>query len=126
MLNVVLLTILFSIATVVSILLLGSRAIVGAEMSVGRIIMLIFSWQFILGAVFAFAARLIFVVLNSTIYRIPSLSASSTSITTLITTMSLVFVVIANYVFLHERLTLQQMIGSAIIILGVLVISMKV
>ncbi len=126
MLNIIILTVLFSAATVVSILLLGSRAIIGGDMTPARIVTLVFSWQFILGAVFAFTARLVFVVLNNAVYKVPSLSASSTSITTLITTMSLIFVVIANYIFLHERLTPQQIIGSTIIILGVLVISMKV
>ncbi len=123
MLEVVILTILFSITTVISILLLGSRAIIAGDMNVVRIIQIIFSWQFILGAAFAFGSRLIFMLINSAIYKIPSLSGSSTTVTTLITTISLVFVIIANYVFLGEKINFVQGIGAVIILLGIYLVA---
>lgn len=125
MLQVIGLTILFSIATVISILLLGSRTIIAGDMNFMRILQILISWQFLLGAVFAFAARMIFMVLNSVIYKIPELSASSTTITTLITTVSLVFVIIANYLFLDEKITPIQIVGAVIMFIGIFLIMTK-
>ena len=123
MLNIILLTILFSITTVTSILLLGSRNIIGGDMSLVRIIHILFGWQFILGAIFAFASRLIFMLINNALYKIPELSGTSTTVTTLITTVSLIFVIIANYYFLHERINITQGIGAVVIILGIFLIT---
>jgi drug/metabolite transporter (DMT)-like permease len=123
MLEVALLTILFSVTTVISILLLGSRAIIGGEMNFINIVKIIFSWQFILGAVFAFASRLVFMLINSAIYKIPALSGSSTTVTTLITTVSLIFVIIANYLFLHEKINLLQGVGAVVIMFGIFLIT---
>lgn len=125
MLQVALLTILFSIATVASILLLGSRSLIAGDMNFMRILQILISWQFILGAIFAFAARLIFMILNSVIYKIPELSASSTTLTTLITTVSLVFVIIANYFFLDEKISTIQIIGAVVIFIGIFLITTK-
>lgn len=125
MVQVFFLTFLFSIATVASILLLGSRAIIGGDMNFMRILQLLFSWQFILGAVFAFAARLIFMMINSALFKIPELSASSTTITTLITTVSLVFVIIANYFFLGERISSIQVIGAVVIFIGIFLMTTR-
>jgi drug/metabolite transporter (DMT)-like permease len=125
MLQVIGLTVLFSIATVISILLLGSRSIIAGDMNFIRILQILLSWQFLLGAVFAFAARMIFMVLNSVIYKIPELSASSTTITTLITTVSLLFVIVANYFFLGEKISTIQIIGAVVIFIGIFLITAK-
>jgi drug/metabolite transporter (DMT)-like permease len=121
--EVIVLTILFSVTTVVSILLMGSRAIIGNEMSFINIIKILFSWQFILGAIFAFGSRLIFMLINSALYKIPELSGSSTTVTTLITTISLIFVIIANYFFLHERINFLQGVGALVILFGIFLIT---
>jgi drug/metabolite transporter (DMT)-like permease len=123
MLEVIILTILFSITTVISILLLGSRAIIGGDMTFINIVKILFSWQFILGAVFAFGSRMIFMLINSAIYKMPALSNSSTTVTTLITTVSLIFVIIANYLFLHERINFTQGIGAVVILIGIFLIT---
>lgn len=123
MLEVIVLTILFSITTVISILLLGSRAIIGGDMTFVNIVKILFSWQFILGAVFAFGSRLIFMMINSAIYKMPTLSNSSTTVTTLVTTVSLIFVILANYLFLHERINFTQGIGAVVILLGIFLIT---
>lgn len=125
MLQVIIYTVLFSVATVISILLLGSRTLIAGDMNLMRILQILISWQFILGAFFAFAARLIFMMLNSVIYKIPELSASSTTLTTLITTVSLVFVIIANYFFLDEKITPIQIVGAVVIFIGIFLITTK-
>lgn len=123
MLMITILTILFSFTTAASIILIGTRNIIGGEMDVMRIIQIIFSWQFILGAFFALASRLVFLLINNAIYKIPALSTSSTTITTFITSFALVFVAIANYYFLQERLNITQVIGAVIILAGIIVIT---
>lgn len=123
MIELFVLTILFSITTVISILLLGSRAIISGDMTAIRVIEILFSWQFILGAIFAFGSRLIFMLINSAVYKIPSLSGSSTTVTTLITTVSLVFVIIANAIFLHEKINIVQGVGAVVILFGIFLVA---
>ena len=53
----------------------------------------------------------------------PEFSDSSTTITTLITTVALVFVIIANYFFLDEKITSVQAIGAATIFLGIFLVT---
>ncbi len=123
MIQVILLTILFSFSTVVSILLLGDRTLLSGAMTPLRIFQILLTWQFILGALFAFASRLLFLLINSALYKIPEVSNVSTTVTTLITTIALIFVIIANYIFLHERINFTQGIGAIIIIFGIFLIT---
>jgi drug/metabolite transporter (DMT)-like permease len=123
MLNVIFLTFIFSITTVLSILFLGSRAIIGTTMNFPNIVRILFSWQFLVGAFFAFFSRLLFMMINSALYKIPYLASSSTTVTTFITSISLIFVAIANYFFLHEKISAVQGVGAFIIIVGILLIS---
>lgn len=119
------LVLFFSIVTVLSILLMGSRDIVGGAITFSRLFEIIFHWKFILGAFFAFLARLFFVVINNKVYNMPKLSDSSTTITALVTSIAMIFVVIANYYFLSERLSLSQGIGALLIIIGAAIIMVK-
>ena len=122
MLQITILVLLFSITSAASIVLIGGRNIIGVEMNLINIMKILFSWQFILGAVFAFLSRLLFLMTNSAIYKIPALSISSTTITMLITSFALIVVIAANYYFLGERLNFSQGIGAIIIIIGTIII----
>ncbi len=123
MLSVILYTILFSIVTVVSILLTGSRSfITGGEITPLRIVQMLFDWHFILGAGFAFLARLSFILINNSLLRIPDLAGSSTTVTALITSIAMIFVIAANVAFLGERINIQQGIGAFLILVGTFVI----
>ncbi|HEX8974730.1 MAG TPA: hypothetical protein VF817_04565 [Patescibacteria group bacterium] len=120
---VILYTILFSLATVISILLTGSRSFIsGSNLTPSSILQMIFSWHFILGAGFAFFARLLFIMTNNALLKIPSLAGSSTTITMFITSVSMIFVVAANYLFLNERMGMSQGIGAGIILVGIFII----
>jgi len=122
MLQVSILTLLFSITSAASIVLIGGRNIIGLEMTPINIIKIIVSWQFILGAGFAFLSRLLFLMINSVVYKIPALSIGSTTITMFITSFATIVVIAANYYFLGEKLNLSQGVGAAIILIGTLVI----
>lgn len=119
------LTILFSLTTVASVVLIGGRDLIGVQMSFINILKIIFGWQFILGAIFAFFSRLIFMMINSSVYKIPELAVSSTTITTFITSISLIFVAIANYYFLGERINAVQGLGAFVILIGIFLITLK-
>lgn len=124
MFYVILYTILFSIVTVVSILLTGSRSFIsGGELTPMKIIRMLVDWHFILGAGFAFLARLFFIMVNNSLLKIPHLAGSSTTITTLVTSVALVSVIIANYYFLGEKLNVTQGVGAFIILVGIFVIT---
>jgi drug/metabolite transporter (DMT)-like permease len=123
MVNVIVLTFLFCLTTAVSILLLGSRGIISGQMDLVRVAQILITWQFILGAIFAFLSRLFFMLINSAIYKMPTLSNSSTTVTTLITTVSLLFVMVANYLFLHERIATIQVIGALVIFVGIFLVA---
>ena len=124
MFYVILYTALFSIVTVVSILLTGSRSFIsGGELTPMKIVQMIFDWHFILGAGFAFAARLFFIMVNNSLLKIPHLADSSTTITTFITSIAMILVIIANYYFLGEKINAMQGAGAFIILLGIFMIT---
>jgi len=123
MFSIVIWTIIFSIATVISILLTGSRTLISGDITFFRIIHILLDWRFILGAAFAFIARLSFIMINNALYKIPSLSNSSTTITTFITAVSMIFVVIANHYFLKEQLNNTQIFGAILIFIGIFFIT---
>ncbi len=119
---IILLLLAFSITTAVSITLIGGRNLIGVDMNFINILKILFAWQFLVAAFFAFFSRILFMMINSEIYKIPSLAVSSTTITTFVTSFALVFVVAANYYFLGERITPIQGIGAILILAGTFVI----
>ena len=122
MLNVILLTILFSLTTVASITIIGSRELIGGEIGMARLVRIILDWRFIIGAIFAFASRIIFLLINSALYKIPHLSGASTTLTVFVTSIATVFVIVANYFFLGEKINIVQGIGVTLILLGTFIV----
>lgn len=121
---VILYTILFSLVTVISILLTGSRSFInGSDLSPIAIIKMLLNWHFIFGAGFAFLARLFFILINNSLLKIPNLATSSTTITAFVTSIAMVFVIIANYYFLGERINVLQGVGVFVILLGIFLIT---
>jgi drug/metabolite transporter (DMT)-like permease len=116
-------TIVYCLANTFSIVLLGDRKLIsGNLLNMENIIRLIFNWKFILAMALAVLARVSFIMLNNALLKIPRLANASTSICTFITLLSLVFILLANYVYLNEKLNLQQAIGAFVIIIGVAII----
>ncbi|MDD5464075.1 MAG: hypothetical protein PHP62_02920 [Candidatus Moranbacteria bacterium] len=124
MFYVILYTILFSLVTVISILLTGSRSFIsGSNLTPMAIIKMLFDWHFLLGATFAFMARLLFIMINNSLLKIPELAGSSTTVTTFITSIAMVFVIIANYYFLGEKINTTQGVGVFVILFGIFLIT---
>jgi drug/metabolite transporter (DMT)-like permease len=112
--------IIYCIANTLSIVLIGDRSLIsGNLLNPDNMVRLIFNWKFILAMVFAVVCRISFIMLNNALLKVPRLANSSTTITTFATILSLGFVLVANYLFLNEKLNLQQVIGAFIILVGV-------
>ncbi len=121
---VILYTILFSLVTVISILLTGSRSFInGSNLTPMGVLKMLIDWHFILGAGFAFLARLLFIMVNNSLLKIPHLANSSTTITMFVTSIAMVFVIIANYYFLGERINVTQGVGALVILIGIFMIT---
>lgn len=110
----------YCIANCLSIVLIGDRSLIsGNLLNPENIVRLIFNWKFILAMAFAVVCRISFIMLNNALLKIPKLANSSTTIATFATLLSLGFVMVANYIFLNEKLNLHQVIGAVIVIIGV-------
>ena len=115
-------TFVYSISTAASIVLLGQRDLISGNLfAVDKVISLLLNWKFILSFVFALFARFSFVFTNNDLLSIPRLADASTTITTFVTLVCLIFVVIANLYFLNEQLALSQVLGAGLIMFGVFV-----
>jgi drug/metabolite transporter (DMT)-like permease len=113
-------TFIFSLATTASIVLIGQRDLISGNLfEIKRILLLITNWKFIASMAFALLARTAFIITNNSLLKIPSLAQSSTTITTFITLFSLILVVLANYIFLKERINVQQGAGAMLIMFGI-------
>ena len=113
-------TIIYCVSSSISIVLVGDRNLISGNLfSWDAIISLLFNWKFIVAMLLAIFSRLSFIMLNNSFLKIPRLASISTTLTTFVTLLSLIFIVGANYFILDEKLNTQQMIGAFIIIVGV-------
>ena len=122
MFNVFLWTAMFSVATAVSIVLLGQRDLIsGNLLEMKKLVNLFTNWKFIISMVFAVFARMAFMMTNNALLKIPKLAEASTTITTFITLFALILVVIANIVFLNEKIGVPQGVGAFLIMIGIMI-----
>ena len=113
-------TIVYCFSTAFSIVLMGDRNLIsGNLLNTEAILKLLFNWKFILAMALAIFSRISFILLNNSFLKVPRLASISTTLTTFVTLASLIFIVIANSFFLHEKLNTQQMIGGFIMLVGV-------
>ena len=122
MLQVMIATILFGIFTSVSIVLTGDRAFLSNANIEKNLVKIFFDWRFITSMALAISARFTFIYINSSILKIPTLAQNSTTITSFITAFAYIFIMIVNYFFLKETLTLQQFLGAGLIMAGIFLI----
>jgi len=110
----------FCITNAVSIVLMGDRSLIsGNLLEMDTIIRLLLNWKFILAMIFAVFTRINFIMINNSLLKIPKLADASTTITTFATLLSLIFILLANYFFLNEKLNLQQALGAFIVFVGI-------
>lgn len=115
-------TLVFSVATAISIVLLGQRDLISGNLfEIKKLFFLMTNWKFIISMIAAVLARVAFMMTNNSLLKIPRLAEASTTITTFITLFCLVFVVIVNAVFLQERISIFQGAGAFLIMVGILI-----
>lgn len=123
---IILLVLVHCLATCFSIVLLGGKGLLSGNLfKLSNILALVINWRFILAMTLAILARVSFVLINSTLLKVPSLAAGATTITVFVTALSIIFVLTANHFILNETLSLKQGIGALVIITGVIVILSK-
>lgn len=111
---------IYCISNTGSIVLLGDRSLIsGNLLQLDNILRLLLNWKFILAMALAIFTRVSFIMINNSLLKVPRLAAASTSITTFATLLSLVFILLANYIFLSEKLNMQQAIGAFIVLIGI-------
>ncbi len=115
-------TFLYGVVVAASILFIGNPSTVLGHLTPKSLLLLLIDWRFLLGGVLALCARFIFVIINNLASKDADLSHAHLSIAALATTLSIVFVLVANYIFLDEALKPMQMIGAGIIVLGVFLV----
>lgn len=120
MLFLILAVICYCITTAFSISLLGDKKLLSSNLfQVSNMLRLLFNWKFMLSMALAIGSRLTFVVINSTILKIPYLAGAATTVSVFVTLISIVFIIVANHYFLNETLNLRQGIGAFIVVAGI-------
>lgn len=116
--------IVFCISNMISITLVGERSLISGNLfNPYSLFKLITHWKFIVAMLFAIFSRLSFIMINNSLLKVPRLAAASTTIATFATLISLVFVMIANYYYLDERFSFQQLAGAGIIVIGIILMA---
>ncbi len=118
--------IVYCLATAFSIVLLGDRGLISGNLfSLDNIIKLVFNWKFILSMSLAVLSRLSFILINNTLLKITYLADISTTLSVFVTLTSIIFIVLANHLFLKESLNVKQAIGAFIVLTGIFIMLNK-
>lgn len=119
--TILLLIILYGFFSAASVAITGDRRLISGNLTGSDFLRLIIDWRFILAMILAVGSRFTFIFINNTLLKIPEFAKNSTSITTIITASSYIFIIAANFIYLQERLTLQQSIGAGLVLVGIIV-----
>jgi drug/metabolite transporter (DMT)-like permease len=120
LLSILVWTVTYSLVTAFSITLLGDRNLISGDLyNVNNLLRLIIHWKFTLAFILAVAARATFVIINNLILQIPEYEQSATTITAFIASIAFIFVILVNFIFLNEKISLQQLTGAITIMLGI-------
>jgi drug/metabolite transporter (DMT)-like permease len=114
------LIILYSVFVALSVYFLGALRLFVDNINVKNLQAIFLNFSFWFGIFFALLARLTFVIINSQLSKLQITKNANTTITFIITLSSVIAVVTLNYFFLKDRLTTTQIIGSVVILVGIL------
>jgi drug/metabolite transporter (DMT)-like permease len=115
-------TLVYGVVVAASIIFIGSPSKTLGSLNLNTLFSLLLDWRFLFGCTLALGARFIFVIINNLASKHSELSNAHLSIAALATTLSIVFVLFANYIFLNEHLGITQIIGAAVIVLGIFLV----
>jgi len=116
------LAILFSIISSFSVVLTGNRSLLAGDLTIAHAIRVVTDWRFIVSMVLAVGSRFTFILINNLLLQNPTYAKNATTITSAITSLGYVVLVLFNFIFLSERLSLAQYLGMGLIIIGIVVV----
>jgi uncharacterized membrane protein len=119
---IIILALLFGLFSAFSVVLTGNRALISGSFDFLHAIKLITDWRFLLSMVLALASRLSFILINNQLLKNPTYAKNSTTITAAITSTGYILLVLFNFIFLSEKLSLVQLLGMGLIIAGVIIV----
>jgi len=73
----------------------------------------------------AILSRISFILINSSLLKIPYLAGIATTLSVFITLLSVIVIILVNHVFLKETLNLKQAIGAFIVLTGIFIMLSK-
>lgn len=113
---------MFCICNATSIFLLGEKSLIkGSLNNWESIIRIIFHWKFSASMLFAVISRASFIMINNSLLKDTKFVNSATTVTSFISILSLVFIVLANYLFLGEIMNFKQVVGAGILLTGLFI-----
>ncbi|NLG39341.1 MAG: hypothetical protein GX545_05400 [Fibrobacter sp.] len=121
MIQIISLIVIFGVLSAASIVLSGNRGLISGDISGKNFLQLLLDIRFILAMILAVGSRFTFIFINNSLLKFPNLANNSTTITTFVTASSYVFIIAANFLFLNERLTVQQAVGATLVMIGIIV-----
>ncbi|MGZ3759927.1 MAG: hypothetical protein ACXVBA_08605 [Mucilaginibacter sp.] len=120
------LVIAYCLSNAFSIVLLGDRKLISNNLyNIKNVFLLIINWKFILSMTLAILSRVLFILINSSLLKVPYLAGSATTISVFITLVSIIFILVVNHYFLNETLNIRQGIGAFIVLAGVFIMLSK-
>ncbi len=121
-----LLVIAYCLSNAFSIVLLGDKKLLSNNLyNISNIFLLVINWKFILSMTLAILSRILFILINSSLLKVPYLAGSATTISVFITLVSIIFILVVNHYFLNETLNIRQGIGAFIVLAGVFIMLSK-
>lgn len=123
MITLTILVLLFILFTSVSITILGYREFLSINFfTIDGLFYLLTNWRIYVAVFFAILARVTFTLINSHLYKMPQYSNNSTNISSFLSNTAIIGVLIFNYIFLSEILTLKHFLGMCFILIGIFLI----
>lgn len=112
--------VVYAIVVAASIIFIGKP--IQGTVTVKSLLFLLVDWRFLLGGFLALGARFIFVIINNLASAQPALQNAHLTVAALATQGSIIAIILANMVFLDEQLRPIQLLGAAIILIGVFLV----
>lgn len=107
----------YAVVVAASIIFIGKPLDDGV--SARGLIKLLIDWRFLFGGALALVARFVFVIINNLASAHPRLASAHLTVAALATTASLIFIILANSIFLGEQLRPIQMVGVVVVCAGI-------
>ena len=111
---------IYAIVVAASIIFIGKP--ISGILNLKSLLMLLFDWRFLFGGILALGARFIFVIINNLASNHPRLSDAHLTVAALATQGSIIAIILANIIFLDEHLRPVQLLGAAVILIGVFLV----